>query len=92
MKYIIYKNGRDLEDAVVWTQENIAHIDVADSLNSCPFIRNNLKELTAAGFVCFDGKNFICYGNSSTLGLNSRPQDNDIIMINFIPGVKERNK
>jgi hypothetical protein len=68
MKYIMFKTG-DMDTPVIFPN-HIQHKDMAANLK--------MKPISAGFFTEFAGE-VVCYGDSMTLDIASRPQDTDII-------------
>ncbi len=71
MKYISYDNG--MYDDIVIFSSSRSHQEMVDSLNI------KKEDLLGAGFISMGDGKFYCHGRSTTLGLNSRPNDSKII-------------
>lgn len=69
MKYIVYKNGREILHA--WSDPEINHKDMADVFERLPIV--------SAGFIVFKDGMLQCVGRSDTLSLSSRPRDTMIL-------------
>lgn len=68
MKYIIVDNGQ--WEAPVIFDEATQHYTMA---------QNVFGEVVAAGFVVFRPEGLECYGESISLGIESRPEDSKLI-------------
>lgn len=75
-KYVVIRHPEPIGETLYIFPETITHAS---------FARQKAPErcIISAGFVGLRDDEICCYGNSESLGLESRPEDTDLIKIMF---------
>lgn len=78
MKYIIVDNGSWMSPYIF--HEGVQHFEMANEVPG---------KVTSAGFIRFTSKGLECYGDSYSLGIKSKPEEDTRLVNRLIGGPKD---
>jgi len=91
MKYIVLqiRNGETVREWPIIFPDMIVHSDIANVIQKHLYLQNQDSRVIAAGLVSFFGSQVRCFGESETLNIESRGNEDAklIKMFDYLHGI-----